>query len=296
MTRSTSLLRTTGKVEVVPALPTLCHAVRPWNVIRLGLVMLFLIDRGGENTMTTTMYVSAAASSFLIAMDKCHNGGRHRRRVSGRMMSLSFPPDDPTERHSVGHNNNNDMKQCRSQRWILLVDDESSIRQAVGQLLVESGYQVTLCQDGSEALRVALNGQPNLGTDDNERKRSLLSSSLSSVVVSVTTTSATTTKLPLAAPRAVPDVIVSDVRMPIMDGLTLLEQIRSHPQLVPIPVILLTAKSMVRSIKPITDHDCCGCWISNTGIVRCSFMTGAGSGGGIPSRSGCVFTKTIRSR
>ena len=139
----------------------------------------------------------------------------------------------------------------------MLVDDEASIRQAVGQLLIESGYQVTLCQDGSEALRVSLNGQPSLGTDDNESTRSLLSSStLSSVVVSTTTTTTsrttastvTTTKLPRPAPRAVPDVIVSDVRMPIMDGLTLLEQIRSYPQLVSIPVILLTAKSMVRSM------------------------------------------------
>jgi 23S rRNA maturation mini-RNase III len=33
------------------------------------------------------------------------------------------------------------LKAYRSQRWILLVDDELSIRDAVGQLLVQSGYQ-----------------------------------------------------------------------------------------------------------------------------------------------------------
>ena len=260
MTRSTIVVRTTGRavqVVVVVAQPpssTHCHAVRYRNyVIRLVLLsMLVLIDRSGENSVTTTtMYVSAAAaaaaSSFLIATDQYRNDGRYRRWTSGcRIMSLSFPPNEPSESYSLGHinnnNNNNDMKQYRSQRWIVLVDDEASIRQAVGQLLIESGYQVTLCQDGSEALRVSLNGQPSLGS--------------SSVVVSTTTTTTsrttastvTTTKLPRPAPRAVPDVIVSDVRMPIMDGLTLLKQIRSHPQLVPIPVILLTAKSMVRSM------------------------------------------------
>ena len=118
----------------------------------------------------------------------------------------------------VNFTNSKDFPHFRSQRWILLVDDEASIRDAVGQLLANSGYQVTTCQDGSEALRIALNGPGELGTPE---AKSLFST-----------------------PRSIPDAIVSDVRMPVMDGLTLLEIIRSSPQLVEVPVILLTAKGM----------------------------------------------------
>lgn len=174
----------------------------------------------------------------------------------------------------------NTTKQFRSQRWIVLVDDEASIQDAVGQLLVQNGYQVTTCANGKEALRIALwssrYGAPPTSSprppyrtmdldfddddgadhtkydefnDDDEVAAATLptisditsSSSSSSTFVTPTNTET----FPLTCPRYVPDVIVSDVRMPIMDGLTLLEQIRSHPQLVQIPVILLTAKSMV---------------------------------------------------
>jgi DNA-binding NarL/FixJ family response regulator len=112
------------------------------------------------------------------------------------------------------------IRKFRSQHWILLVDDEVAIRDAVGQMLLCCGYQVTTCPDGREALRIALNGQRD--TDP---------------------TSSLTMSL-MVAPRSIPDVIVSDVRMPVMDGLTLLEMIRSNQQLVEVPVILLTAKGM----------------------------------------------------
>ncbi len=46
--------------------------------------------------------------------------------------------------------------------------------------------------------------------------------------------------------RAVPDLIVSDVRMPIMDGYTLARKLRSAPHTKLIPVVFLTAKDETR--------------------------------------------------
>lgn len=93
----------------------------------------------------------------------------------------------------------------RSQKWVLLVDDEESIRQAVGQFLFDKGYQVTACPDAQSALQTA-------------KKR---------VVDFV--------------PKY-PDLIISDVNMPGMDGIQFLETIRTDERLVRVPVILLTAK------------------------------------------------------
>ena len=96
----------------------------------------------------------------------------------------------------------------RSQKWILLVDDEESIRQAIGQYLFDQGYQVTACADAETAWNICMKSK--------EKK--------------------------------VPDLIVSDICMPtkqqtkFRDGLDLLRKIRETSVLAPIPVILLTAK------------------------------------------------------
>ncbi|KAB2914238.1 MAG: response regulator [Bacteroidetes bacterium] len=44
-----------------------------------------------------------------------------------------------------------------------------------------------------------------------------------------------------------PDIVVSDILMPKMDGFELLERLKSNPQTEHIPVILLTAKTMMDS-------------------------------------------------
>lgn len=43
--------------------------------------------------------------------------------------------------------------------------------------------------------------------------------------------------------RELPDLIISDYMMPIMDGMQLLQKVRSHPELKSIPFLFLTAKS-----------------------------------------------------
>ncbi len=43
--------------------------------------------------------------------------------------------------------------------------------------------------------------------------------------------------------RDPPQLVITDLQMPLLDGLGLIKNIRSHPDLKDIPVILLTAKS-----------------------------------------------------
>jgi len=45
------------------------------------------------------------------------------------------------------------------------------------------------------------------------------------------------------AVRESPDLILLDITMPVMDGITMLAQLRQNPQLKNIPVIMLTAES-----------------------------------------------------
>jgi two-component system cell cycle response regulator len=45
------------------------------------------------------------------------------------------------------------------------------------------------------------------------------------------------------AAREKPDLIILDVTMPVMDGVTMLTKLKENPELKPIPVIMLTAES-----------------------------------------------------
>ena len=95
----------------------------------------------------------------------------------------------------------------RNRRWIVLVDDEESIRMAVGDYLYDHGYKLTACADADALVEVV-----SMPPEEN--------------------------KLP-----AVPDVIISDIRMPGRDGLALLKYIRADKRLSRVPVVLLTAKA-----------------------------------------------------
>lgn len=103
----------------------------------------------------------------------------------------------------------------RSKRWVVLVDDEEPIRKAVGQYLFDEGYRVTACPDAKTALQVS---RTKTRTDPRSG-----------------------TEVPM-----VPDLIVSDVRMPEMDGIEFLEELRRDERLVGVPVVLLTAKGLIQ--------------------------------------------------
>lgn len=102
------------------------------------------------------------------------------------------------------------------------MDDEESIRKAVGQYLFDEGYQVTACPDAKTALHVC------------RTKRT------------TTNTKTTDSNSIAAAVPMIPDLIVSDVRMPEMDGIEFLNELRRDERLVSVPVVLLTAKGMIQ--------------------------------------------------
>jgi DNA-binding NarL/FixJ family response regulator len=118
-------------------------------------------------------------------------------------------------RYVYSSNGDEDLKfKQRSRCWIILVDDEETIRKAVGQYLFDQGYQVTACADAKTALQLS-------------RNRKVLDE-----------------RVGMETSR-IPDLIISDVRMPEMDGLEFLKELRRDTRLMGVPVILLTAKGMV---------------------------------------------------
>ncbi len=86
---------------------------------------------------------------------------------------------------------------------ILLIDDSAFIRSGCKQMLVKSGFQVVEAGDGAEALQML---------------------------------EATTTDNGF-------DLIVSDIEMPRMDGLSLTKKLREHPRFNEMPIILHTSLS-----------------------------------------------------
>lgn len=107
---------------------------------------------------------------------------------------------------------------ARNKRWVIVVDDEESIRMAVGDFLYDQGFQVTACADVDSMLQLSSSTSSTETTNDGQ--------------------------LLVPLPR-IPDCIVSDIRMPGgKDGIELLRMIRSDPLWETVPVVLLTAKGL----------------------------------------------------
>jgi len=85
------------------------------------------------------------------------------------------------------------MNASPPRRLILIVDDESDIRDILGDALVDEGYRVACAADGQEALELVA--------------------------------------------AEVPDLIVSDIKMPRVHGLTLIERVRELGHTMPVVLI-----------------------------------------------------------
>jgi len=114
----------------------------------------------------------------------------------------------------------------RAKHWVILVDDEESIRHAVGDFLFDQGYQVTACSDADSMFQVIFN---RTGVPESIQKSN------------VTHDEQLTLNIP-----AIPDIIISDVRMPGKNGIQMTEIIRGNERLRRVPIVLLTAKALTQ--------------------------------------------------
>jgi CheY-like chemotaxis protein len=94
---------------------------------------------------------------------------------------------------------------------VLVVDDEPSVVMLMRFVLEKSGHTVTEAHNGLEALAA-------LGVD------------------------------PENAAADLPDVVLLDVMMPVMDGLTAAEAMRDHPRASKVPILVVTAKGDLRQL------------------------------------------------
>jgi len=94
---------------------------------------------------------------------------------------------------------------------VLVVDDEPSVVMLMRFVLEKSGHVVSEARNGVEALKT-------LGVDPDD------------------------------ANAALPDVVLLDVMMPIMDGLATAEAMRDHPRASKVPILVVTAKGDMRQL------------------------------------------------
>ncbi|MCD8534971.1 MAG: response regulator, partial [Verrucomicrobia bacterium] len=68
------------------------------------------------------------------------------------------------------------------------------------------------------------------------------------------------------ATKVIPDLIILDITMPVMDGLTALKEIREFPECQSVPVIMLTAESGKSSVDRARE-------LNVTGYISKPFQT-----------------------
>jgi len=203
------------------------------------LALLLLVLKNAIITQAFNAEIAQAFGNAARCRDNSHIGfeclppgydcfrtkttcGKSTRVMSSRIMARRKTVSVEEEKEIDKLKNDQTWKE-RAKRWVVIVDDEESIRLAVGEFLYDQGYQVTACADADALLDVILNSK---GAPPTHEK----SSNNGDVAL-----------LP-----AVPDIIISDIRMPGKDGLQLTELLRSSERLRRVPIVLLTAKSMTQ--------------------------------------------------
>jgi len=110
-------------------------------------------------------------------------------------------------RDSVGPERAHDLSMADSAALILLVDDDSSVRESLAQALEENGYRVLQATNGRDALTRVFDARCEA-----------------------------------------PDLIVSDVTMPLLGGVELCEALKENATSARVPVILMSALAQSGSV------------------------------------------------
>jgi len=176
-------------------------------------MFLILICANVQALITHTQYMKTiisrrtSRSQLQMLIDGNIKNSNSNNKRKERMISESTLQVIRQSIDEVAVSNDNDDN---NERWIILVDDEKDIRDAVGQYLSMQGYQITACADAESAFDVINSAYERAKYDET---------------------------------RPMPNLIITDIVMPGgKNGLDFLKQIRSTPILASIPVILLTAK------------------------------------------------------
>ena len=114
---------------------------------------------------------------------------------------------------------------------ILLVEDHPELRAYI-RLVLEEKYTVVTAENGQQAMAL-LSGDRSVVTHDSNREEfSNLSRLADGIFASLR-----------HSPFFTPNLILSDLMMPVMDGYQLLEQLKSNDATRHIPVVMLTARA-----------------------------------------------------
>lgn len=108
---------------------------------------------------------------------------------------------------------------------------------------------VTSLQTESDRDRYGATLSTALVVDDDSETRSLVRLILETEGYAVVEAAHGDEALGLIGPNPVPDVIVTDLAMPILNGIALIERLESEPRTATIPIVVVSASNEARALQ-----------------------------------------------
>ena len=107
-------------------------------------------------TTTTTAALTATTTFHRHPIRHIHHHGYENLYHSKKIRTIQYASkNSKSASSSSSSNNHNDQKfQKRSKSWVVIVDDEESIRLSIGNYLYQAGYSVTACSDAEALLEI----------------------------------------------------------------------------------------------------------------------------------------------